>query len=90
VATTTTVGESTTTTVAEAGGGTPLGPEVPGPPPPQEEDGEGDLAGQTAARPRSGDSGGGTNAGLILLVLAVVGAGAFGGWTLWKLRPGSA
>jgi hypothetical protein len=82
------VGESTTTTVAEAGG-TPLGPEVPGPPPPQEEDGEGDLAGQSAAPSRSGDSGGGTNAGLILLVLAVVGAGAFGGWTLWKLRPGS-
>ena len=89
VATTTTVGESTTTTVA-AVGGTPLGPEVPGPPPPMEEDGEGDLAGQSAARPRSGGSGGGTNAGLILLVLAVVGAGAFGGWTLWKLRPGSA
>lgn len=88
-ATTTTVGESTTTTVAEAGG-TPLGPEVPGRPPPQEEDGEGDLAGQTAAPSRSGDSGGGNNAGVILLVLAVVGAGAFGSWTLWKLRPGNA
>jgi plastocyanin len=84
--TTTTAGETTTTTAA-AEAGTPLGPEVPDPPAPQEEDGEGDLAGQTATSPRPDGSGGGANFTALLLVVALLGAGAFGGWTLWKLRP---
>jgi plastocyanin len=83
--TTTTTGETTTTTAA-AETGAPLGPEVPPPPPPQEEDGEGDLAGQTASAPRSGP-GGGADFAVLLLVAVLLGAGAFGGWTLWKLRP---
>jgi hypothetical protein len=64
-----------------------LGPEVPPPPAPQEPDGEGDLAGQTASSPGSGESGGGGTFTALILVAALLGAGAFGGWTLWKLRP---
>ena len=88
--TTTTAGETTTTTTAASEPGVPLGPAVPERPPPQEEDGEGDLAGQGASSPLSSrGSDGGVNAGFILLVVALLAAGAFGGWTLWKLRPGS-
>lgn len=87
--TTTTTAETTTTTVPATGPATPLGPEVPERRPPQEEDGEGDLAGQGASRPLSRRSDGGANAGLFLLIAALIGAGAFGGWTLWKLRPGN-
>ncbi|MDQ3944638.1 MAG: plastocyanin/azurin family copper-binding protein [Actinomycetota bacterium] len=89
--TTTTVGETTTTTApAATEPATPLGPPVPEPPPPQEEDGEGDLAGQSASVPRSSRPDGGVNASVVLLVAALLGAGAFGAWTLWKLRPGNA
>ena len=86
--TTTTAPPETTTTTAAGGPPTPLGPEVP-PRPPAEEDGEGDLAGDNVASPRSRGSDGGPDAGVLLLMLAVLGAGAFGGWTLWKFRPGN-
>jgi plastocyanin len=87
--TTTAAGETPTTSApAATASDTPLGPEVPERRPPQEEDGEGDLAGEGASSPLSRRSDGGANAGIILLVFALVGAGAFGGWTLWKLRPG--
>ncbi|MGH8990203.1 MAG: cupredoxin domain-containing protein [Acidimicrobiia bacterium] len=85
--TTTTAPETTTTTVA-AEPGTPLGPEVPPPPEPEEADGEGDLAGDQVAAPRPEGSDGGGDPIVLLLIAAVLGAGAFGGWTLWKLRPG--
>ena len=87
--TTTTAAETTTTTttVAAPSAATPLGPELPDRPPPQEEDGEEDLAGQGASAPVSRRSDGGANVGIFLLIAALLGAGAFGGWTLWKLRP---
>ncbi len=85
------LGETTTTTApAATEPATPLGPPVPEPPPPQEEDGEGDLAGQSASVPRSSRPDGGVNASVVLLIAALIGAGAFGAWTLWKLRPGNA
>jgi plastocyanin len=88
--TTTTVAAETTTTTAAAGEpATPLGPEVPPRAPSAEEDGEEDLAGDNVASPRSRGSDGGPDAGGLLLMLAVLGAGAFGAWTLWKLRPGN-
>lgn len=86
--TTTTAPVTTTTAPAATEEATPLGPEVPPPPAPQEEDGEGDLAGQTASAPRRG-SNGGADIGVLLLIAALLGAGGFGAWTLWKLRPGN-
>ncbi|MGH9042544.1 MAG: cupredoxin domain-containing protein [Acidimicrobiia bacterium] len=96
--TTTTAPATTTslpaeTTSSTAGGAvasdTPLGPDVPNLEPPPPPDGEGDLAGDSAAPLPTRDSDG-TDARVLLLLAAVLGAGAFGGWTLWKLRPGKA